>query len=73
LPAGNVGIRQLLQQLEAHDALPDGVQSLLPALHTMNLAAHGANIDSSTVDKALSRGNRFLTKLERDNGENQSK
>jgi predicted nuclease of restriction endonuclease-like (RecB) superfamily len=61
-----MGIRQLLQQLEAHQAAPAGVEMLLPVLHTMNLAAHGRDrdLDSTTIDEALRTGARFLADLE---------
>lgn len=62
-----MGVRQLLQQLELHGTAPAEVETLLPALHTMNLAVHGRDVDSATIDEALRVGTRFLAALEGDN------
>jgi hypothetical protein len=61
-----MGIRELLRQLEAHQAAPAGIEMLLPALHTMNSAVHGRDLDSATIDEALRVGTRFLADLEGD-------
>lgn len=61
-----MGVRQLLQHLELHGAAPAEVEILLPALHTMNFAVHGRDLDSATIDEALRIGTRLLADLESD-------
>jgi hypothetical protein len=63
-----LGVRQLLECLKVHEAAPAGLEMLLPALHTMNLAVHGRDrdLDQATINEALRIGNRFLADLEGD-------
>jgi hypothetical protein len=63
-----LGIRQLLECLKAHEAAPAGLETLPPALHTMNLAVHrrDRDLDQATINEVLRIGSHFLADFEGD-------
>ncbi len=58
-----IGISTALQELQQKGLAPVGTDRFLPALRTMNEAAHGLAIDQAAAERAVSIGTEFLAEL----------
>jgi predicted nuclease of restriction endonuclease-like (RecB) superfamily len=60
-----VSIRAVLDELKRRGMAPPSTDRFVAALHVLNKAAHGLEIDASTIAQAVNAGTAFLAELSR--------
>jgi hypothetical protein len=60
---GPMSISKVLNDLKQRSVAPPSTEQFLEALHIMNGAAHGLDVDSTAVEQAIIIGTVFLAEL----------
>lgn len=59
------GIMKMLRDLHRNGSVPSSTEQMLDALHTMNEATHGMDVDPETAERAVEIGTIFLGELQK--------